>query len=146
MAYVYFSNKDDAEFCLKYLHLRFVENKQIFASFANNYLDITDFRTRIELGIKIEDKQLEIKYFLRQIGMNFKLLEGLEKIALIASKEKNENKLQKVNLLLSSIKEKNDYLKYRYRLLNYEYNQINNLAIDVDKNKLNDKQGIKKIL
>ena len=128
MAYVYFSNKDDAEFCLKYLHLRFVENKQIFASFANNYLDITDFRTRIELGIKIEDKQLEIKYFLRQIGMNFKLLEGLEKIALIASKEKN------------------DYLKYRYRLLNYEYNQINNLAIDVDKNKLNDKQGIKKIL
>jgi hypothetical protein len=36
MADVYFSNKDDAEFCLKYLHLRFVENKQIFASFANN--------------------------------------------------------------------------------------------------------------
>lgn len=131
---------------MKYLHLRIVENKQIYASFAKNYLDITDFRTRIEQGILIENKQLEIKYFLRQIGMNFKLLENLEKIALnLTEGNSNMDKLEKVKFLIKDIKEKNDYLKYRYRLLSYEFNQLDNLKIGKDNIEIEEKE-MRKIL
>lgn len=87
-------------------------------TYASNYLDITDFRTRIEQGIKIEDKSLELKYFLRQIAMNNKIIEEMRKIAC----EKTTLE-QKAKLLQNDLTEKNKYLRYKYRLLELQYKQ-----------------------
>jgi hypothetical protein len=67
MAYVYFKDEIDAETVLKYANLRYVNNKQMFIKYATNYLDISDFRTRIEFDIKLDNPILEIKYLNRQI-------------------------------------------------------------------------------
>ncbi len=128
MAYVYFKNEEDAGEVLKYLHLRWVQNKQLFVTYANNHIDISDWRTRVEKGIMIEDKRLEMKYFLRQIGLNLKLIEGLKKIG--AERPKIENKIIYIE---NDLNEKNKYLKYKYRLLDYQNNIIP--AIDERKNK-----------
>lgn len=108
--------------------MRWVQNKQLFVSFANNFIDICDWRTRVEQGIQIEDKQLEMKYFLRQIGLNIKIIEGLQKIAL-----QRPNIQNKIKFLENDLNEKNNYLKYKYRLIDYQYKQTN--AIQEDKNK-----------
>jgi len=97
-----------------------VQNKQLFVSFANNFIDICDWRTRVEQGIQIEDKELEMKYFLRQIGLNLKIIEGLQKIALQRPAINN-----KIKFLENDLIEKNNYLKYKFRLLDYQFKQTN---------------------
>lgn len=100
-----------------------MQNKQLFVSYANNYIDISDWRTRAEQGIQIEDNRLEMKYFLRQIGLNMKLIEGLQKLAL--QKPAIENKFK---FLENNLVDKNKYLKYKYRLLDYQTKQTNEIA------------------
>lgn len=102
--------------------MRWVQNKQLFVTYANNYQDITDWRTREEQGIQIENKELEMKYFLRQIGFNMKLIEGLQKIG--SQKPSMENKLK---FLENDLLEKNKYLKYKYRLLDFQAKQTNQI-------------------
>ena len=67
MAFVYFLSNEDAEHVLKYANLRYVKNKQLYFQFSFNYYDITDFRTRAELGIKLEPVE-ELKMYERQIA------------------------------------------------------------------------------
>ncbi len=59
-----------------------------------------------------------MKYFLRQISLNIKLIEGLQKLAL--QKPEIENKLK---FLENDLVDKNKYLKYKYRLLDYQSKQ-----------------------
>lgn len=73
IAYVYFNNVEDADYVLKFANLRYVKNKQLFIQFSNNHYDITDFRTRIELGIKLPPK-MELAFFQKQLN-DYKLLE-----------------------------------------------------------------------
>lgn len=43
--------------------------------YATNYIDLTDFRSRIELGVKINDPFYELNLFKKQLNMlssNFK--------------------------------------------------------------------------
>ncbi len=104
--------------------MRWVQNKQLFVSYANNYIDISDWRTRVEQGIQVESKQLEMKYFLRQIGLNMKLIEGLKKLAVQTPPAGSENKLK---FLENDLVDKNEYLKYKYRLLDYQAKQTNEI-------------------
>ena len=67
IAFIYFLSNDDAEHVLKYANLRYVKNKQLYFQFSFNYYDITDFRTRAELGIKLEPVQ-ELKMYEKQIA------------------------------------------------------------------------------
>ena len=124
-----------------------MQNKQLFVSYANNYIDIIDFRTRIEQGIKIEDKKLEMKYFLKQIALNLKLIKEIEKMRNNNSENLNLNE-NKFSFLENDLTEKNNYLKYKYRLLefenkqlliNSEKNQNQNFEYLTNKNKLNNK-------
>lgn len=66
LAFVYFKSPDDAEHVMKYANMRYIKNKQLFFQFSFNHFDITDFRTRFELGIKLEPAQ-EIKMYEKQI-------------------------------------------------------------------------------
>ena len=54
MAYVYFYKEEDAEIVYNKLHLRYVMNKQLLVSYAENYYDISDFRYLIENKVKVD--------------------------------------------------------------------------------------------
>jgi hypothetical protein len=65
-AFVYYDTHQKAQNIIKYVNLRYVKNKQLFISFADRYYDIVDFRTRIELDVKLENKELEMLLFKKQ--------------------------------------------------------------------------------
>ena len=48
------------------LHLRYVKDRQLYVSFTRKAYDISDFRTRKELGIKL-DPEVEKQYLMNQI-------------------------------------------------------------------------------
>lgn len=121
MAYVYFKDQKDAETVLSYANLRYVNNKQMFIKYASNFLDITDFRTRVELGVEIEDPLVELRMFQKQLN-NLKQLESKS----LANNAQEEEKIQYLKMrarklefslgltstpiLLENIKTKNDLL------------------------------------
>lgn len=78
MAFIYFLTNDDAEYVLKYANLRYIKNKQLYFQYSFNHFDITDFRTRIELGIKLEPS-IELKMYDKQIAEYKKFLEIKQK-------------------------------------------------------------------
>jgi hypothetical protein len=63
MAFIYYRTEKEAEKVYKYVNLRYLLNRQLFVSFADNYFDITDFRTRIEQEVYIDDPRYELKLF-----------------------------------------------------------------------------------
>jgi hypothetical protein len=142
LAFIYFQTNEDAEYVMKYANMRYVNNKQLFFQFSFNHFDINDFRTRIELGIKLEPA-LEIKFYERQIA-EYKL--------------NLENKKAIGNKLTGQEQTKLDYLIMRRRKLEYaiglvSVNRQNQMLEDqtapVNKqkssaNKLNSKRILKK--
>ncbi len=54
MAYIYFYTEEDAELVFNKLHLRYVMNKQLIVTYAENYYDISDFRYLIENKVKLD--------------------------------------------------------------------------------------------
>lgn len=122
MAYVYFKNQSDAETVFKYANLRYVMKKQLFISYATNYLDISDFRTRLELNVKIEDPNIEMLFFQKQINN------------LLQSFEENKHKIK----IPKEEFEKLEYLKYRYRTLEH---QIGSYGLYKNENKLIEQQN-----
>ena len=66
-AYVYFESDADAEKVINYVNMRYIRNRQIIVKYATNFIDLSDFRTRIELGVKIENEEFEKKLLIKQI-------------------------------------------------------------------------------
>jgi hypothetical protein len=99
-AFVYYDSHEKAQNIIKYANLRYVKNKQLFISFAERYYDITDFRTRIELEVKIDNKELEMMLFKKQ----------RDRLELELGNKKRPNEDDKLKL---------EYLTRRYRLIEY---------------------------
>lgn len=110
IAYVYFKSIEDAETVLKFANLRYVKNKQLYIQFSQKHWDITDFRTRVELGLKLSP-EIELFYFRKQIKNFIERLEYLKSIG------KNNNEREEI--------EKLEYLKMRFRKLEYELGLTN---------------------
>jgi hypothetical protein len=108
-AFVYFTSQKEAETALKYVNLRYVKNKQLFCSFAfnNHPLDITDFRTRIEIGVNNLNRIIEIKFLMKQI--------------------QNE-----INLSTINAEEKIDFLKSKLKLIYNDAKRMNELSYEDD--------------
>jgi hypothetical protein len=100
MAFVYYDTHEKAQNIIKYVNLRYVKDKQLFISYADRYYDITDFRTRIELEVRLENKELEMLLFRKQ----------RDRLELELS---NKKKLTEEDSL------KLEYLTKRYRLIEY---------------------------
>ena len=64
-------NKSDAKEYMDIFNKRFIKNKQIDVSLAKKCIDIADFRTRIEMNIKVLDGWKLKELYERQI--NFEL-------------------------------------------------------------------------
>jgi uncharacterized protein YneR len=118
MAFVYFKSKEDAEKVIKNANLRYINNKQLYIRFAlKGYYDITDFRTRIEQGVKIQDKRIELYLFNKQILY-------LESLIELKKKTGHVNKLDIENEF-----EKLEYLRTRHRQIEKQVS-FNNHQID----------------
>lgn len=65
-AYAYFADNETATKVFKFLHMRYVKDRQLYVSFTRKAYDISDFRTRKELGMKLDSKT-EKQYLLNQI-------------------------------------------------------------------------------
>ena len=65
-AYAYFADNVTATKVFKFLHMRYVKDRQLYVSFTRKAYDISDFRTRKELGMKLDSKT-EKQYLLNQI-------------------------------------------------------------------------------
>lgn len=63
---MYFLDNEAANKVFKFLHLRHIKDRQLYISYTKKAYDISDFRTRKELGIKI-DSQIEKQYITNQI-------------------------------------------------------------------------------
>jgi hypothetical protein len=85
LAYVYYRTEKEAEKVHKFVNLRYINNCQLLVSYSSNYFDITDFRTRIELEIFLDDPRYELKLFKIQRD---RLLEELNKKESLSEEEK----------------------------------------------------------
>ena len=94
------------------LHLRYVKDRQINISFAKNCIDLSDFRTRIDFGVKVESEELEKKCINKQLE-------------LLRIESEKPDKLDK-GKLSAEAKEKIEYLRYKF----------GHLMIEEDKNLL----------
>lgn len=104
VALVYFYTIQDAEEVLKYANLRYVKNKQLFIQYSFTHWDLSDFRTRAEIGVKLSPT-LELKLFNKQIENYKNLLES--------KGEYTDSDIQKI-----------EYLNMRRRKLEYTTKQL----------------------
>jgi RNA recognition motif-containing protein len=104
VAIVYFYTIQDAEEVLKYANLRYVKNKQLFIQYSFTHWDLTDFRTRAEIGVKLPPT-VELKLFNKQIETFKRILEN--------KGEYTDSDIQKI-----------EYLKMRSRKLEYRIKQL----------------------
>jgi RNA recognition motif-containing protein len=110
VALVYFNSVEEAEKVLQYANLRYVKDKQLFFQYSYNHWDISDFRTRVELGLNLPP-QVELKLFMKQIEKY--------KFTLVSQGEYTDED-----------KEKIDYLEMRKRKLEHK---VEFLGYDIGK-------------
>jgi len=118
---VYFENEKDAEKVINFVNKRTVRNRQITVCYAKNFIDLSDFRTRIEFKIKLENVEFEKRLLHRQL------------------KELAENPSEENLLKINYIREKYGHLgldfKFSQLQLNQKQDNIENIENLIEENK-----------
>jgi RNA recognition motif-containing protein len=129
VALVYFNTIQEAEKVLQYANLRYVKDKQLFFQFSFNHWDLTDFRTRIEMGVTLP-APVELKLFQKQIE-NYKYIlasageyteEDKEKIEYLEMRRRKlEHKVQYLGYDLGKLEQASSNIRIEGKKKNTKY-------------------------